>query len=227
LGCEDATFPGATSIPRTSPPAVTNLQPNATITDGWGADNPLWDPQTSVPVGYDGDGGMDPVSAVLYRFLRQILLNSFSYPHKVPKTPRLRTIPLPFVTSDDITGGHGNPYDTTAFPGGGNNNHQSTQEWPDVSAQEAEASTSLASAKPTNTENNVQSEVSSIFTPLEIVLCNNGLGKSRAPRLPQAREAVSTAGRTLRRKPDSSPKSAKCWESLRRQMNLKPFGKVC
>jgi len=139
---------------------VTNLQPASTIPDGWGTDNLLWDLQTSVPVGYGGDGGIDPVSMVLYRFLRQTLLNSFSYPHKVPKAPRLGIIPLPLVTPDDTTGGHGKPYDITAFPGGGNNNHQSTQEWPDVSAQEAEASTSLAPAKPIITENNVQSEVS-------------------------------------------------------------------
>ena len=46
------------------------------------------------------------------------------------------------------------------FPGGGHNYHQFTEWWADVSAQRAEASTSLAPAKPNIIENNVQSEVS-------------------------------------------------------------------
>ena len=51
--------------------------------------------------------------------------------------------------NEDVVGG--------SFPGGGHNDHQSAEWWTDVSA---EASTSLAPAKPKITENNVQSEVS-------------------------------------------------------------------
>jgi hypothetical protein len=50
------------------------------------------------------------------------------------------------------------------FPDGGINNHQSTQQWADASVQ-AEASTSLALAKPDYIENNVRSEVSELFLP--------------------------------------------------------------
>ena len=54
--------------------------------------------------------------------------------------------------NEDVVGG--------SFPGGGHNDHQSTEWWADVSAQRAEASTSLAPAKPNTVENNNQSEVS-------------------------------------------------------------------
>jgi hypothetical protein len=79
--------------------------------------------------------------------------------------PRIRTIPLPLVPPDGITGDHGNPYDVEfdTFPGGGNNHHQSTQQWTDPLAQVGEASTSLATAKPKITENNAQSEVNNFL----------------------------------------------------------------
>jgi hypothetical protein len=89
----------------------------------------------------------------------------FFHPWKVLMAPRIRTIPLPLVPPDGITGSHGNPYDVEfdAFLGGGNNHHQSTQEWTDSLAQAGEASTSLATAKPKITENNAQSEVSNFL----------------------------------------------------------------
>ena len=42
---------------------------------------------------------------------------------------------------------------------------------------------SLAAAKPIYTENHHQSKVSKYFTPLEIVLCSNGLDNGHAVRL--------------------------------------------
>jgi len=47
-----------------------------------------------------------------------------------------------------------------SFPGGGHNVHQPTEWRADVSVQQAEASTSLAPAKPRMIENDHQSEVS-------------------------------------------------------------------
>jgi hypothetical protein len=91
------------------------------------------------------------------------LLGELSYPRKVSAAPRIETIYLPFMTLDDVTE---NPYGSVdTFPGGGTNNHQSTQQWTEASVQQAEASTSLAAAKPINTENNNQSEVSNFFYP--------------------------------------------------------------
>jgi len=51
----------------------------------------------------------------------------------------------------------------------------------------------LAPTKPKTKENNNQSEVRSVFTPLEIVLYNVGLDSSQALRLPPARGAGPTA----------------------------------
>ena len=48
----------------------------------------------------------------------------------------------------------------------------------DTSVQQK--STSLAPTKPKNTENNSRPEVSRVFTPLEIVLCSNGIDGGQA-----------------------------------------------
>ena len=84
---------------------------------------------------------------------------------KPPPTPSVWTIPLPPTTpgvtsGSDYLGG----YETT-FLGGGNDHRQSTQEWTDALAQEAEASTSLAAAKPKDIQNNAQPGVGGFFYP--------------------------------------------------------------
>jgi hypothetical protein len=112
----------------------------------------------------------------------------------------LRTIPLPPVyhwydNGPRFSGG-GDDSNDDDFPGGGINYHQSAQEWTGAFTQEAETSTSLAPAKPNHIENNVQAEVSNIFTPLEIMLYNDGLDSSQTVRFRQVREAVTTALRT-------------------------------
>jgi len=65
-----------------------------------------------------------------------------------------RTSPLFLATPDDDLGEDDNS------PGGGINNHWPTEQWAHALAQRAEASTSLAAAKPNFTENSNQSEVS-------------------------------------------------------------------
>ena len=91
------------------------------------------------------------------------------------------------------------------FPGGGTNDHQFTEQRT-VSAHRAET-TSLALAKPENKENNIQSEVSRIFTPLEIVLYINGLDNSQVVWLPWARVMVTAAPRIQRGGPTPHPSS--------------------
>lgn len=86
--------------------------------------------------------------------------------------------------------------DQNNFPGDGINSHQSTREWTSASAQEAEASSSLAPAKPVIKENNIQIEVSNLFTPLEIMLYNDGLGRGQVGQFRQVQGAVTTALRT-------------------------------
>jgi len=61
-------------------------------------------------------------------------------------TPKIGTVPLPFVLPGDITRSDG---DNSFY--GGNDNHQ----------------TSLATAKPEIIENNTQSEVRDFFYPAE------------------------------------------------------------
>jgi len=53
----------------------------------------------------------------------------------------------------------------SGFSGGGHGDHESVEQWTDVSAQQAEGSTSLALAKPKITENDCQSEVSRFSLP--------------------------------------------------------------
>ena len=48
-----------------------------------------------------------------------------------------------------------------------------------TSVQQVETQTSLAAAKPKHTENYARSKVSIFFTPLEIVLCSNGIDSSQ------------------------------------------------
>jgi len=114
------------------------------------------------------------------------------------------------------------------FPGGGNSNHQSTQEWTDAFAQEAEASTSLAPTKPKFTENDNQSEVRSVFTPLEIVLYNDGLDSSQVLRLPPALGAgpIAPGPPGMRRRSSSSRQSARNCRSIGQETNQRPFGTV-
>ena len=94
---------------------------------------------------------------------------SASYSRKPPSAPRREAISLPpgdpwyddggYISGDG--GGYGGEQDDH-FLGSGVSNRQ---EWTDASAQEAEASTSLAGAKPRNTKNNNRSEVSNAFYP--------------------------------------------------------------
>ena len=88
-------------------------------------------------------------------------------------------------------------------------------------AQEAEASTSLAPTKPSYIENNNQSGVSSVFTPLEIMLYKNGLGSSRAAPLRRAREAVTTALRAKSQRRNALFKSAARWGSPRQNLPMR------
>lgn len=99
------------------------------------------------------------------------------------------------------------------FPGGRNDYHQSAQQWTDTLAQEAEASTSLVTTKPTYIENETRSEVSEcFFTPPKIVLYNNGLGNSRpVPR--QVLGADITALRMTEKKGPAGLRSVMYWES--------------
>jgi len=125
------------------------------------------------------------------------------FPQKLPKKPRLGKIPLPPVDPYYDDGGlNGGDGDGT-FPGGGTNDHQSIEQQTAL-AQLAEGITSLALAKPSYTENNIQSEVSRIFTPLEIVLYINGLDNSQAVWLPRARVMVMAAPR-IQRSPTPHP----------------------
>jgi hypothetical protein len=87
---------------------------------------------------------------------------------------RAWTVALPLVTPGYGTwshgihhdGGGGNSDENDNFPSGGISYHQSTQQRMDPSVR-AEASTSLALAKPVYAENNIQSEVSEFFYPAE------------------------------------------------------------
>ena len=130
----------------------------------------------------------------------------FFYLWKPPQILKVQTAEQPPATPSydawsygGYYGGRGGDGDDNNFPGGGINNHQPTQQWTDVPVQ-AEASTSLAPAKPKRIENNTQPEVNELFTPLKIVLYTDGLGSSQALRLPQARGAATTAVGTARRR---------------------------
>jgi hypothetical protein len=109
----------------------------------------------------------------------------------VPLAPNLSTAPVRPAESwfdewcDFSGGGDGCEEGNDDIPGGGFDNHQSTLEWTGDLAQKGEASTSLAPTKPNNIENENQLEVSSVFTPPEIVLYNDGLGSSLAVQLPR------------------------------------------
>ena len=130
---------------------------------------------------------------------------------------RVRTSPLPPLTPGYDTWGPGgrwggsgeNDRGDNNFLGDGTNDHQLTEQWADTSVQRAEVSTSLAITKPNHTENNNQSEVSIFFTPLETMLCSNGLGDSQAVQLRRARRAGTAAAGTLGKRLSVSPRSAK------------------
>jgi hypothetical protein len=82
-------------------------------------------------------------------------------------------------------------------------------EWPNVSAQVAEMSASLAAAKPESTKDNIWSEVSFFFTSPEIILYTNGFGNSQVAPSLRARGAAITALGTPRRGPGASNRYAK------------------
>lgn len=85
---------------------------------------------------------------------------TFCYLREVPQTPRLRTIPLPPITPNDDTWGPGGVY------GDGDDDDDDNEiGGDDFTARDAEKSTSLAAAKPDNTENGTQSGVSLFFYP--------------------------------------------------------------
>lgn len=131
-----------------------------------------------------------------------------------------------FSGGDDNCDDEGN---NNNFPGGAANNHQCIVEETEICVEEAEASTSLAPAKPKTRENNDQSEVSIIFTPLEIMLFNNGLDSSQAALLRWTRGAVTTALITTKEKDNASPRSAMRWESHRQKISMSspPSAEVC
>lgn len=116
---------------------------------------------------------------------------------KLPKKPRLGTIPLPPVDPHYNDGGPDGGDGNENFPGGGTNDHQSIEQRTAL-VQLAEGITSLALAKPKYIENSIQSEVSRIFTPLEIVLYINGLDNSQAVWLSQARVMATATPRIQR-----------------------------
>ena len=76
-----------------------------------------------------------------------------------------RTDPLPPVTPDYDTSGRGGHWSDYSL-GSEIGYHQPTEQWAGASVQRVDASTSLAVAKPNNTENNNRSEVSN-FLPLQ------------------------------------------------------------
>ena len=146
----------------------------------------------------------------------------FFFPHlwKLP-SPRVRTAQLPSVTPEAAPESHQDPYGgENTFLGGRNDYHQSTQQWTDTLAQEAEASTSLVTTKPVYIENESRSEVSEcFFTPPKIMLYNNGLGNSRpVPR--QVLGADITALRMTEKKGPAGLRSVRYWESRRRLKSL-------
>jgi hypothetical protein len=153
-----------------------------------------------------------------------------SHHSQIPSAPGPRTIPLPSVNQGYFSGdGDGVQDEYVNFPGSGTYNGQSPLEETDILAQEVEASTSLAPAKPNNVENNNRSEVSSVFTPPGIVLYNSGLGSSRAVLLRRIRGGVTTAPRTPKGRNFVSPRSATRWGFPRRRMstNSRPYVGVC
>jgi hypothetical protein len=112
----------------------------------------------------------------------RIIIDSLSA--EAPPETETENDPTPSLMDpyDDNGGIDGGGDESDNLPGGGINNHRSTEQWTNTSARRAEV-TSLAPAKPKYIENDVQSEVSKVFTPLEIVLYSNGHDSSQAVRL--------------------------------------------
>ena len=105
-----------------------------------------------------------PVSVAIYCYVG---VNDF-YLWKLLSIPRILTVQLPPTTTEVIPGGLEAFYDDgSTFAGDGNNHHQPTQQRTEDSAQEAESSTSLATAKPYDIENDNRSEVRDFFYPAE------------------------------------------------------------
>ena len=162
------------------------------------------DTDTCFPNNYNGgcnDASYETLSSDI--FLKEMTSDPSS------GTP-LDVIPIPpsffdTLTSDNCGCGGEN------LPSDGLGNHRSTLEWTTTSAQEAELSTSLALTKPKTTHNNHQTEVSSIFTPPEIVLCADGLNRSQVAQLRRVPGAVTPVPREGRRRSDASLRSARHW----------------
>jgi len=94
----------------------------------------------------------------LIQFGSERLFDFFAWKPPLPSRTRMRPFPVtPYYDTRTPGRRWGDDYN---FPGGGINNHQPTEQWASTSVQQAEASTSLAAAKPNFTENSNQSEVS-------------------------------------------------------------------
>jgi len=88
--------------------------------------------------------------------------SNFFHLDQIPPVPENSVVPL-FPTPGGVSG-----IDEYTFPGGGNDYHQSTDQWTDISGQEPEMSEqSLVTTKPRNTENETQQGVSDFFYPAE------------------------------------------------------------
>ena len=137
------------------------------------------------------------------------------YPWEFPPTPRLRTIPLSPVGLHYDEGGSSDGDRGNGGSGEGDDNPSEEHNTTRVT----KGSMSLGTAKPTNRENNSQHQVSSIFTPLEIMLYIYGLDSSPAVRF-RREGAATTALRTIRGRNNASSSSARCWEFPRRRGNF-------
>jgi len=147
-----------------------------------------------------------------------------------PPTARLRTIPLPPVGLRYDEGGYfGDDHGNGGGGEGGDNpsdEHNATGQLTGTSAEVTEGLMSLGTAKPQNIEYNSQHQVSSVFTPLEIMLYIYGLDSSPAVRL-HREGAATSAPRTIRRRNNASSTSVRCWEFPRRRGSFRPLREVC
>ena len=142
--------------------------------------------------------------------VNDLLTLFFFYLREPPPPSRIQSVPLPPVTPTYETWGYGDESvnysaEYKSFPDGGSPDHQSTQQWTNGLAQEAESSTGLAITKSEDRENETQSEVSLFFTLLKIMLSINGLNHSQALRLSPVRGATMTAKGVLRKRVSGSP----------------------
>jgi hypothetical protein len=85
----------------------------------------------------------------------------------------------PWCSQGGYLRGFGDSGGEGSFPDGGANTLESTQQWAVDSPLWTESSSCLAAAKPKTIQNNNQSEVTSVFTPPDTMLYNDGLRNSR------------------------------------------------